>query len=139
MASDDDVQAASDRFYRVLGDMDVSGMLEVWSQNGDVTTMHPMGGEEVGWTEVRRSFEQAADAMDDVSVAFERRTLHAAGDLAYETGIERGRGTVAGERFEFEQRVTNVYRREGGEWKLVHHHTDISPRMAEILSRRRAA
>jgi ketosteroid isomerase-like protein len=47
--------------------------------------------------------------------------------------------TVAGERVAIEQRVTNVYRREGGEWRIVHHHTDVSPAMVEILSRLQAA
>ncbi|HYU19986.1 MAG TPA: nuclear transport factor 2 family protein [Chloroflexota bacterium] len=32
-------------------------------------------------------------------------------------------------------RVTNIYRREGGEWKMVHHHTDVSPAMNDLLSR----
>ena len=139
MSSHDEVRSVSDRFYSALSAMDVSRMPDVWSQSGEVTTMHPMGGEEVGWGEVRRSFEQAAGAMDDVSVTFERRTLQAGGDLAYETGIERGRGTIAGERIEFEHRVTNVYRREGGQWKMVHHHTDVSPQMVDVLSRRQAA
>jgi hypothetical protein len=29
--------------------------------------------------------------------------------------------------------VTNIYRREGGGWKMVHHHTDVSPAMVEAL------
>ena len=32
-------------------------------------------------------------------------------------------------------RVTNIYRREAGAWKLVHHHTDISPAMLDVLAR----
>jgi ketosteroid isomerase-like protein len=54
-------------------------------------------------------------------------------------GIERGHGKVAGEQIELEHRVTNVYRREGGQWKMVHHHTDISPAMVDILRRMQAA
>jgi len=57
----------------------------------------------------------------------------------YEIGTERGRGKVAGEQIEFEHRVTNVYRREGGQWKMVHHHTDVSPAMVEVLRRLQAA
>jgi ketosteroid isomerase-like protein len=34
-----------------------------------------------------------------------------------------------------EQRVTNVYRRESGAWKIVHHHADLSPAMIDVLSR----
>jgi ketosteroid isomerase-like protein len=59
--------------------------------------------------------------------------------MAYELGTEAGKITLAGEQLTIEQRVTNVYRREGAEWKLVHHHTDISPAMLELLSRLQAA
>ena len=53
-------------------------------------------------------------------------------------GIERGKAKIAGEEVAFEDRVTNVYRRESGTWKIVHHHTDISAPMMEILKRLQA-
>lgn len=37
-----------------------------------------------------------------------------------------------------EHRVTNIYQREAGAWKIVHHHTDTSAAMLEILSRLQA-
>ena len=46
-----------------------------------------------------------------------------------------GEATLAGEHIEIDQRVTNVYRREAGGWKIVHHHTDLSPAMLELLAR----
>src|SRR5262249_2560826 len=54
-------------------------------------------------------------------------------DLAYEVGIEEGEATLAGERVSFKHRVTNIYRREGGGWKMVHHHTDASPAMNDLV------
>ena len=36
-------------------------------------------------------------------------------------------------------RVTNVYRRNDGDWKLAHHHADPSPAMLDILKRLREA
>ena len=56
-------------------------------------------------------------------------------DLAYEIGSERGTATIAGESVTIDQRVTNVYRREGGQWKMVHHHSDLSPAMLAIVQR----
>ena len=46
-----------------------------------------------------------------------------------------GRVTLNGESITIEQRVTNIYRRENGEWKIVHHHTDLSPAMLGVLER----
>jgi hypothetical protein len=32
-------------------------------------------------------------------------------------------------------RVTNIYQREAGAWKMTHHHTDLAPAMVEVLDR----
>lgn len=53
--------------------------------------------------------------------------------MAYEVGIEYGTFRLAGRAIAAECRVTNVYRREGGAWKIVHHHTDVSPAMVDAL------
>jgi ketosteroid isomerase-like protein len=139
MSTEDEVKAASDRFYSALSRMDIAQLPEVWSHSESVTTMHPMGGEQVGWQAVRESFEQADGAMTDVHVEIADQIIQAGEDMAYEVGVERGHGTVAGETISIEHRVTNVYRREAGGWKLVHHHTDVSPAMVEILQRSQAA
>jgi ketosteroid isomerase-like protein len=57
------------------------------------------------------------------------------GDLAYEGGIESGDAILAGQHVSFEQRVTNVYRREAGGWKIVHYHSDPSPAMQDVRAR----
>jgi len=139
MSTEDEVRAVSDRFYSALSRLDVSQLESVWSQSRTVSTMHPMGGEQVGWPEVRKSFEEAAGAMSDVHVELVGQRIRTGEDLAYEIGIESGHGTIAGERVEIEHRVTNVYRRESGQWKMVHHHTDVSPAMVEVLRRLQAA
>jgi ketosteroid isomerase-like protein len=48
-------------------------------------------------------------------------------------GTERGHRKVGDQTIHFEGRVTNVYRREAGAWKIVHHHTDFSLAMVEAL------
>jgi ketosteroid isomerase-like protein len=42
---------------------------------------------------------------------------------------------LAGQHVSFEQRVTNIYRRETGGWKIVHHHPYLSRAMRDILAR----
>jgi len=61
--------------------------------------------------------------------------VRAGSDLAYTIGTERVEVTLAGQRVQLEHRVTNIYRREDGGWKMVHHHTDLSPELQDILSR----
>jgi len=42
--------------------------------------------------------------------------------------------TFAGEPVSLERRATNVYRKEQGEWKIVHHHTDFDAEFAEKVA-----
>ncbi len=137
MATEDEVRQASDQFYAALNRMadgDASPMMEIWSHSSDVTTMHPLGGREVGWEQVRVPWEQVAAMASGGQVTLRDRLIRVVGDLAYEVGTESGEATLAGQPVSIEQRVTNVYRREAGGWKIVHHHTDLSPAMQDIVA-----
>jgi ketosteroid isomerase-like protein len=141
MAAEDEVRDASARFYAALNSMtdgSAAPMMEIWS-HGTATTMHPIGGRETGWEEVRGSFEQVAGLASGGHVELRDQRIELLGDVAYEVGVEYGQAKLAGENIAIEHRVTNIYRREPGGWKIVHHHTDISPAMVALLTRLRAA
>jgi ketosteroid isomerase-like protein len=134
----DEVHQASDRFYAALNRVlqgDAGPMLDVWSHTSDVTTMHPIGEREVGWEQVEGPWQQVASMSSGGQVAIKDPLIWVVGDLAYEVGTEAGSATIAGEAVSFGHRVTNIYRREDGVWKTVHHHADKSPAMEEIVSR----
>jgi ketosteroid isomerase-like protein len=142
MSTEDEVRRTSAQFYSALNRMadgDGGEMARVWSHSETVTAMHPIGGEQVGWKAVKESFEGVASLASGGHVEIADQIIHAGEDLAYELGTERGEMKLAGETVPVEHRVTNVYRREAGEWKLVHHHTDLSPSMIGILERLQAA
>jgi ketosteroid isomerase-like protein len=128
------VRQASDRFYAALNrgiNGDTSVMFDICSHAGDVTTMHPLGGRQIGWPEVRTSWEMAANAVNGGSVEVSDLQITLLGnDAAYTIGTETGSATVGGTTVSFSGRCTNVYRREDGVWKLVHHHVDLLPDMA---------
>ena len=54
--------------------------------------------------------------------------------MAYE-GIEQGQFKLGGHPVTVEGRVTNIYQRQAGAWKITHHHTDIAPVMVDVLNR----
>ena len=56
---------------------------------------------------------------------FDVEVVDVSGDMAYTLGFERFNGSIAGRPVEpVTVRVTHIYRREDGEWKIVHRHGD---------------
>ena len=137
MALEEEIQQASEQFYAALNraiNGDSGSMMEVWSHGSDVATMHPLGGRETGWREVRASWEQVAQGFSDGQVSIEDLVVvPLADDVAYTLGTEQGQATLGEETVGIDWRVTNIYRREEGEWKMVLHHTDVSPVLVEVL------
>jgi ketosteroid isomerase-like protein len=93
MSTEDEVRQASDRFYAALNRMlngDAGPMMEVWSHSSDVTTMHPIGGREVGWEQVRVPWEQVAAICSGGQGTLRDPLIRVVGDLAYQVGTEMG-------------------------------------------------
>jgi ketosteroid isomerase-like protein len=89
--------------------------------------MHPLGGRQEGWAEVRKTWEQIAQRSSEGKVELKDQLIHAAGEVAYEVGVEHIEVKLGGEKVATKVRVTNIYQREAGAWKVTHHHTDMSP------------
>ena len=110
MPAEDEIREASRQFYDGLSRMangDSSTLVDIWSHSAAVTTMHPIGGREVGWEAVRASFEQVAQLASDGKVELKDQRIQVAGDLAYEVGIEHGQIKLAGQPVTIEHRVTS--------------------------------
>jgi len=138
MSTEDEVRKASNQFYASLNQMvngDAKSLSDIWSHGPAVTTLHPIGGRQVGWNEVKDSWEQVAGVASDGEVELKDQFIHTAGDIAYEIGVEHGDFNLAGEKVKVEARVTNIYQKENGSWRIIHHHTDINPSMVQILNR----
>ena len=138
MSAEAEVRKASAEFYAALNRMangDTGPLSAIWSHSAAVTTMHPIGGRQVGWDQVRGSWEQVSKLASAGNVKLVDQIIQVVGDMAYELGVEEGQITLAGQLVPIEDRVTNVYRREAGTWKIVHHHTDIAPAMLDVIRR----
>ncbi len=138
MTATNDVREASNRFYTALTRMaggDAASMADVWAHDGAVSTMHPIGGREVGWEQVKEPWSQVAEISAGGEIRIEQQIIELLGDAAWEIGVEVGHLVLAGEKVCLEQRVTNIYRREGGTWKITHHHSDLSPAMLDVIGR----
>jgi len=137
MSAEDEVRQASEQYYAALTSLlngDAGPLMQSWSQSPDVTAMNPYGGREVGWEQLRAVFERVAQMCvgSQARVWLKDRLIRVGGDLAYEIGIESGEGIIMGKPTTISHRVTNIYRREAGGWKMVHRHTDLNPTEQDV-------
>jgi ketosteroid isomerase-like protein len=137
-ASDDEaaVGAASAQFYTALNALftgDVAPMEEVWSHADDVTYMGPGGGFQVGWNQVQVIWkEQAAKKLGGAINPVGTRTTIGQ-TIAIVSTYEEGENTntnANGKSAKVSLRATNLFRKEDGKWKMIGHHTDLLPFLA---------
>jgi ketosteroid isomerase-like protein len=106
---------------------DAAPRFAIWSHNDPVTVFGALLTT-IGWSEVGPAFEWLASRFSNGTYEYEVIAAGASGDLGYVVGIEHSTASVGGATPEaYELRVTEVFRREDGEWKVVHRHADPPP------------
>ncbi len=106
---------------------DVEPRLALWSRN-DPVTLFGAKLSSSGWADLERTFREVATWFSGgTDYYFEVLAAGASGDLAYTVGYEHNKTVVNGEPRQYTLRATHVYRREGGQWRIVHRHADFPP------------
>lgn len=103
--------------------------LEMWTTQDPVTLFGAAMPLKSGRDEVSRSFRWLASRWSDCTAqSIDIVAAGVSGDLAYTVGFEHTAVSVNGVRVEpYTLRVTHIYRREQGAWKIVHRHGDAPP------------
>ena len=99
----------------------------LWSRGDDVTLANPLGPPVRGWGQVEEHLEQAAStAREGEPLRYESISEYSTGDLGYNLELEWTRAKFGGaeEMTPVSLRATTIFRREEGEWKIVHRHAD---------------
>jgi ketosteroid isomerase-like protein len=104
-------------------------MISHWADCDDITVFG-------GWGRIEKGHTPVTDAMRWVGSRFtgadavdlEHLVIASSGDLAYTVGFERSHVSIdSGPPGDMTLRVTHIYRRIDGDWKLVHRHADFPP------------
>jgi len=109
---------------RALHDGDPLPRRALWSRREPVTVFgawrnaHGQAEIEALFAALGKSFSQCTSYTHEV------RACDVVGDMAYTVGLERTTVSVDGEPRTYVLRVTQVYRREDGAWRVVHRHGD---------------
>lgn len=113
LTDEDAVLSANLEFYRAFNDRDTKAMAELWAKDAPVNCVHPGWTALAGRTQVIQSWRNilANPEAPHVMVHDDRATVY--GDLAIvqcEEELDAGH-LVA----------TNMFIREAGAWKMIHH------------------
>jgi len=104
---------------------DVSAIKALYSHTEEATSFFGWGGYEKGWDGVSGRWDWAGQQFRGGSVSYENVTAVVTPDMFFVTDIE----TYTGQRMAgvegvtgWSNRVTHIFRRENGEWRLLHRH-----------------
>jgi ketosteroid isomerase-like protein len=122
------VAAANLAFYRALEARELSAMDQVWSHTTSASCVHPGWHRLDGWDEIRRSWKNIFASARAWTVACEDVRIVVRGEFAWVACVEvmSPFGDTSGESAARMQ-ATNLFVKEEGDWKLLHHHASQSP------------
>jgi len=121
--SDADIAAvlfANDAFYLTFQSSDFAAMEAIWSERDAISCLHPGWPPLLGRDQVMQSWRSLLANPNQPAVQAHAASAEQYGECAVVICYE-----VVGQ---FTLVATNVFVREGGQWKLVHHQSGQSPR-----------
>lgn len=112
------VTAANAEFYRAFGEGDFAAMDALWANRGDVVCIHPGWPPVFGREDVMASWHGILSNPPEPAVQPTEEQVCLMGETAMVVCFE-----TIGEIF---LTATNLFVREGGAWRLVHHHAGVT-------------
>ncbi|CAN7689631.1 YybH family protein [Mesorhizobium sp. LjNodule214] len=106
---------------------DPEPLKDLYSRRDDVIIANPFGPPAKGWEKVAATMERAAtNFRGGEATGFERISEYATADLGYIIEVERFRSKVGSvdKLVPIALRVTTIFRREQGAWRIVLRHAD---------------
>jgi hypothetical protein len=119
MFDDKAVLFANEAFYRAFHDHDIPAMEDVWATDGPLACIHPGWPAIVGRPDVMESWRGILGSRQAPLVRCRQPRAFVCGDFAFVVCYEE----IAGDFLI----ATNVFRRQGRRWAMVHHHAAPSP------------
>jgi len=124
------VDAAIARLHAAMAKVangDVSEIKRLYSDSADATSFYGWGGYEKGEEAVSKRWDWAGQQFRGGTVRHENITTVVTPEMFYTTDIE----TFSDQRMAgvegvtgWSNRVTYIFRREDGEWRLIHRHAN---------------
>ena len=121
------VREANERFYMAMTTAEIEDMDAVWVEDAKSICIHPSRDALIGYDAIRESWVSIFSGESSMSIAAGNERITVSGDSAWVVCNETisvatpdGLGAAAAQ-------ATNIFRRIGGEWKMVLHHASAVP------------
>ena len=112
------VTAANGEFYRAFGTGDIEAMDALWADREEVACIHPGWPPVRGRADVMASWRGILSDPPEPAVLPAEEQVYLMGEAAMVVCYETiGEVCLA---------ATNMFLREGGAWRLVHHHAGVT-------------
>ncbi|KAK3263243.1 hypothetical protein CYMTET_27941 [Cymbomonas tetramitiformis] len=115
------ILGAHSAFYNAFKNLDIKAMSKVWGEGEAVRCTHPGGLCIYGRNKVLSSWESIFNVATSMEIRYDpdEVKVHINGEIAFTTCAElvESNGVVVA-KFN----ATNIFERQQGEWKIVHHH-----------------
>ena len=135
--NEQEIRNANDQFYTALNSMftgDLEPLNSIWAHDSAITNMGPFGSCLVGWDAVSAQFKREAAMKLGGKVVCQNLHIYAGSNMGYTVCVEVGENmTAEGKPVRVSHRATNIFKLKEGKWKMIHHHTDLSPQLEEAV------
>jgi ketosteroid isomerase-like protein len=112
MGDNDAILAANAAYYRAFTAGDFAAMTRIWGEEG-VSCVHPGWPVLVGRDDILESYRSILASRTRARITHQDETVILSGDEARVLCVEIVEGAALA--------ATNIYRRVGGAWLMVHH------------------
>src|SRR5215469_12300194 len=123
-----EIHALIDRWTKAAQEKNVDAVMSIYQRGPSLVAydlVPPLQAK--GWDAYRDAYKAFFDQYDG-PIEFEFRDLVIAADttFGYSHALQRVSGTLkGGQKAAFWLRVTDVYRKTGGQWRVVHEHVSV--------------
>jgi ketosteroid isomerase-like protein len=128
-ADADAIRSLVNREVAAINGKDLRALSEIWSKDKDILMFDvPPPGRFRGWDQIGRLWKDFFDKVTEIRLTVDAVQAEAQGSLGYATYDWSMTGRLGSYALEDRGQATAIYRKEGGQWRLIHaHYSPVPP------------